>query len=445
MHGAKGPDVGHRIICQNEMRRRQTIATVPLTLDDIRQFDHEDSLAGYRDQFLIPPHQGGEQIYLCGNSLGLQPAEAARCVQDELDAWGERAVEGHFAGARPWTRYQEALREPLARLAGARPDEITVMNTLTVNLHLLLVSFFTPVGSRTRIVTERQPFPSDRYTLASQLRWHGLDPEEHLVEIGAGSDSMIVDETALETYLEEHGDRVALVLWSGVHYASGQAFDLGRIARAAHDAGALVGFDLAHAIGNVPLNLHEDGPDFAAWCHYKYLNAGPGAIAGAFVHRRHHERENLQRLDGWWGVGLERRFLMERDFHPAAGADAWQLSTPPTLAMAPLRASLELFEQAGMEALRAKSVALTGVLEQLIREQANDRLEILTPSETERRGCQLSLRVRAGREAGKHLFAQLNSAGIIGDWREPDIIRVAPVPLYNRFDDCWTLVRQCLA
>jgi kynureninase len=420
-----------------------------LTLDDIRQLDCEDPLGGFREQFLIPPNTADgadpDQVYFCGNSLGLQPRCAAEAVRDELETWQLLGVEGHFRGERPWTRYHELLRGPQARLAGALPGEVATMNTLTVNLHLLMVSFFQPIGERNRIVIERQAFPSDRYAVESQLRLHGLDPAECLVELGSGHGERVVEEALLEDHLATEGDRVALILWPGLHYASGQWFDIGRITRAAHAAGARAGFDLAHAIGNVPLNLHDDGPDFAAWCTYKYLNGGPGAIAGAFVHERHFGRSDLPRLNGWWGVDLERRFLMEREFHPAPGADAWQLSTPPTLAMAPLRASLELFEQAGMPALRHKSVALTGLLERLIREQADELLEILTPADPGRRGCQLSLRVRDGREAGRALFEKLLAAGVIGDWREPDIIRVAPTPLYNRFEDCWKFVGHVLA
>ncbi len=415
-----------------------------LTLDDIRQLDFDDPLQAYRDQFLVPPHGDGEQLYFCGNSLGLQPRSAAAAVQSELDSWRERGVEGHFEGERPWTTFQELLRAPQARLVGAQPLEVTTMNTLTVNLHLLMVSFFQPRGTRNRILIERQPFPSDRYAVESQLRWHGLDPAQCLVELGSDSGALI-DESQIEDYLRSEGESVALVLWPGLQYATGQRFDIGRITRAAHAAGAMAGFDLAHAIGNVPLNLHDDQVDFAAWCTYKYLNGGPGAIAGAFVHEHHHDRVDLQRFQGWWGVDLEKRFLMGRDFQPAPGADAWQLSTPPTLAMAPLRASLAHFDQAGMTALRTKSVALTGMLERLIRERADDILEILTPAQPERRGCQLSLRVRAGRSAGQVLFRKLLTAGVVGDWREPDIIRVAPVPLYNRFEDCWRLLEAVLA
>jgi kynureninase len=418
---------------------------VTIGLKDVHRLDQADLLGSFRDEFLIPRHpDGSEQLYFCGNSLGLQPKSAAAAVGDELEAWRTRAVEGHFSGDHPWTAYHTLLQRPLAKLAGARPAEVIAMNSLTVNLHLLMVSFFRPAGRRNRILIERQPFPSDRYAVESQLRLHGLDPAECLVEFGAGAPERIIDEARVEAYLDEEGDRVALVLWPGLHYASGQWFDLRRITAAAHAAGARVGFDLAHTIGNVPLQLHDDGPDFAAWCTYKYLNAGPGAIAGAFIHERHHGRADVPRLNGWWGADPASRFLMGPEFQPAPGADAWQLSNPPILAMAPLRASLELFEAAGMDRLRRKSLALTGLLERLIAQDARHVFEILTPSEPERRGCQLSLRVRAGPKAGRQLYQRLLEAGVVTDWREPDVIRVAPVPLYNRFEDCWGFVQRAL-
>ncbi len=412
-----------------------------LRLDDIRELDDQDPLRAYRDLFHIPAHGAGQQVYLCGNSLGLQVRSTADAVNEVLNSWRERAVEGHFEGKRSWTRYHDLLRKPQARIAGAKPSEIVTMNTLTVNLHLLMISFFRPRGDRNRIVIEQGAFPSDRYAVQSQLRLHGLDPANGMVEIPA-NDERLTDESVLEDYLDQHGEQVALVLWPGVHYATGQRFDLGRIASAAKRAGACVGFDLAHAIGNVPLDLHGWGADFAVWCTYKYLNGGPGAIAGAFIHEQHHGPSDLPRLDGWWGVDLQRRFLMEPNFHPAPGADAWQLSTPPALAMAPLLPALDCFEQAGMDALRLKSIQLTGTLERLIREQIDGGVHILTPDDAERRGCQLSLRVRSGRAHGRALFEKLQAEGIIGDWREPDVIRVAPVPLYNTFEDCWRLVQS---
>lgn len=406
--------------------------------------DAADTLAGFRDEFWIPERGDGRaQHYFCGNSLGLQPRRLAAAMQDELDAWRQLGVEGHFKGAHPWMPYHEFLRQPLADLVGARPSEVVAMNSLTVNLHLLMASFYRPQGQRNRILIERQPFPSDRYAVESQIRWHGLDPDDCLVELAFG-DERLIDEGRIEEYLAAEGDHVALVLWPGVHYASGQWFDLHRVAAAARSAGAHCGFDLAHAAGNVPLALHDSGVDFAAWCSYKYLNGGAGAVAGAFVHQRHHGRSDLPRLHGWWGASAKTRFQMGPVFEPADGADAWQLSNPPILALAPVRVSLEIFAEAGMPALRQKSLALTAFLESCLLERADHIVDIITPSDPHRRGCQLSLRIRGGREAGRDLFETLERQGIIGDWREPDVIRVAPVPLYNRFADCLALVDAIL-
>jgi kynureninase len=406
---------------------------------EARELDAGDALAAFRDQFWIPTHGGErEQLYFCGNSLGLQPRRLAEGIERELEAWRELAVAGHFTGPTAWVSCHELLREPLARLVGARPDEVVAMNSLTVNLHLLMASFYAPSRRRRKIVIERQPFPSDRYAVESQIRWHGLDPEQCLVELDGGK--RLLDESLVEDYLEEHGAEVALVLWPGVHYGTGQRFDLGRIVRAGHAAGARVGFDLAHAVGNVPLALHESDADFAVWCSYKYLNGGPGAVAGAFVHQRHLGSTELPRLQGWWGADPASRFRMEPEFKPAPGADAWQLSNPPVLALTPVRIALELFDEAGGDRLRRKSLALTGFLERLLRERLAGILDIVTPADPERRGCQLSLRVRAGRTAGRALFEFLEAEGAVGDWREPDVIRVAPVPLYNRFEDCLDLV-----
>jgi kynureninase len=411
--------------------------------DTARALDAEDPLAHWRDAFWIPRHgDEGEQSYFVGNSLGLQPRALASFMEEELGHWRDFGVEGHFSGPRPWMSYHEALREPLAAMVGARPAEVVAMNALTVNLHLLMVSFFRPQGQRNRIVIERQPFPSDRYAVESQLRFHGLDPAECLVELGADGDERIVDEALVEDYLAKEGDRVALVLWPGVQYATGQFFDLERVATAARKTGAAVGFDLAHAVGNVPLDLHGSGADFAAWCSYKYLNSGAGAVSGVFIHERHHERSDLPRFHGWWGCEPEQRFLMGPDFVPAPGADAWLLSNSPILSMAPLRVSLDIFSEAGFPALRNKSLALTAFLERLLQEMVPDVIEIITPVDPARRGCQLSLAVRKGAEAGRDLFGHLVREGIVGDWREPDIIRVAPVPLYNRYLDCWKLVSQ---
>lgn len=411
--------------------------------DQARDLDQLDPLRHLRDEFWIPETDDGrEQLYFCGNSLGLQPKSVQAAVQEELDAWKNQAVEGHFKGQRPWVSYNDILREPMAKLVGATPSEVVFMNTLTVNLHLFMISFYQPTGKRNRIVMEAQCFPSDRYAVESQIRLHGLDPADCLVEIAADENSRLVDEAALETYLDEHGDSVALVLWPGVQYASGQVFDLERIATASHNAGAKCGFDLAHAVGNVPVDLKTSGADFACWCTYKYLNSGQGAIAASFVHERHAGKRNIPRLNGWWGNDEQSRFQMADEFIPANGAAAWQISNPPILAMAPIRASLAMFEKAGMKALRAKSVQMTAFLETLIQTELHEWIEIITPPEPDRRGCQLSLRIRAGKQKGRQLFDQLEASGTIPDWREPDIIRVSPVPMYNRYQDCWLFVDQ---
>jgi len=411
-------------------------------LDRARQLDQEDRLGGFRDQFFIPRQDDGSaQHYFCGHSLGLQASSVEPVVQQELLAWRELAVRGHFEGDRPWMDCNNRLCSALAEIVGASPSELVVMNTLSVNLHLMMVSFFQPRGRRRKILIEKHAFPSDRYAVESQLRFHGLEPAENLVELEPSSGEHLLEESAIETYLEDHGEDIALVLWPGVQYISGQAFDLERIATAAHQAGAKIGFDLAHFIGNLPLSLHASGCDFAAWCHYKYLNAGPGAIAGCFVHERHHQAGDLPRLNGWWGNDRGSRFRMEQAFTPSAGAAAWQLSTPPILSMAPLQASLALFQKAGMEHLRNKSRALTAYLQEGIENHLDGVIEILTPADPERRGCQLSMRVRSGRERGRHLFLYLEEHGVLTDWREPDVIRVAPVPLYNRFADCAALLQ----
>ena len=410
------------------------------------ELDRQDPLRGLREQYWIPKQaDGSTQLYFCGNSLGLQPKSTKEAVLQELAAWQDQGVEGHFKGERPWISYNDLLRQPMAELIGAKPDETVIMNTLTVNLHLMMISFYRPDKQRNRILIEQQPFPSDRYAIESQIRMHGLDPNECLVEIAPDDGGRIINESAIEAYLAEHGEKVALVLWPGVHYASGQLFDLKRIVAAAHKAGAYCGFDLAHAVGNVPLELHDIDADFAVWCTYKYLNSGIGAVGGCFVHERHFNRTDLARLHGWWGNELESRFLMGSDFVPAKGVDAWQLSNPPILAMAPIKAALELFQQAGMPALREKSIRLTGYLEQLVQTELKHVLEIITPADPDRRGCQLSLRVVAGRSAGRALFEKLEQAGTVPDWREPDVIRVAPVPMYNRFEDCWQLIQQIKA
>lgn len=411
-------------------------------LAEANSLDLQDDLAGFRARFHIPKHRdGSDLVYLCGHSLGLQSKSVHTVVQDELEAWRERAVRGHFEGPLPWMDYNRRLCESLSGLVGSRPEEIVVMNTLTVNLHLLMVSFFRPREKRHKILIEKHAFPSDRYAVQSQLHFHGLDPLRDLVELAPREGEYLIEESAVEDYLAVHGDEIALVLWPGVQYITGQAFNLPRIVNAARSAGANVGFDLAHHVGNLPLELHDSDCDFAAWCHYKYLNAGPGAVAGGFVHEMHHKDTDLPRFNGWWGNAKQSRFRMTHDFEAEHGADAWQISTPLLLSMAPLRASLRLFDEAGTEPLRSKSVAMTSYLIRGIHAYLNQLLEILTPTQPERRGSQLSLRVRSGRDDGRALFEYLEGKGVLTDWREPDVIRVAPVPMYNSFRDCFELLR----
>jgi kynureninase len=407
--------------------------------------DAADPLRTLRDEFLVPSHEGREQAYFCGNSLGLQPKAARAHVEEVLDKWANEAVEGHFTGQAQWMPYHELVRDGLARVVGAQPSEVVAMNSLTANLHLMMVSFYRPTRERPAILMEAGAFPSDRYALESQVRFHGFDPATDLIELQPDEPDGTFSMAAIERAIAGHGPRLALIVWPGVQYRSGQAFDLREIARLGHAAGALVGFDCAHAAGNLPLRLHDSDADFAVWCHYKYMNSGPGAVAGCFVHERH-ARSDRPRFAGWWGHEQASRFRMGPEFVPTPGADGWQLSNPPILGLAPLRGSLELFDRAGMDALRAKSVRLTGYLETLIRERLADTLQIATPREPERRGAQLSLRVvrghgLSGREAGRSLFEHLAANGVIGDWREPDVIRISPAPMYNTHADVLRFVR----
>ncbi len=409
-------------------------------VDAARLRDAADPLAGFRARFAIPhAADGHEKAYFCGNSLGLMPHAVRAAVAAELEAWAMHAVEGHFRGEHPWMPYHRFVREPLAAIAGARPDEVVAMNGLSVNLHLLMVGFYRPTRERHAILIERGAFPSDRHAVESQIRFHGFDPAHCLIELDADEPGGTISDAAVIDAIGRHGPRLALVLMPGVQYLTGQRFDLGAITRAAHAAGAIAGFDLAHAIGNVPVDLHESGADFAVWCSYKYLNSGPGAVAGAFVHERH-ARTSRPRFAGWGGHDEVTRFRMGPAFVPAPGADGWQLSNPPILALAPLRVSLPIFVEAGLDRLRAKSVALTGFLAEAIERELGDVLSISTPREPERRGCQLSLRIQGPRESGRALFAHLEASGIVADWREPDVIRVAPTPLYNTFADCVRLI-----
>ncbi|SFQ27396.1 kynureninase [Hymenobacter arizonensis] len=400
------------------------------------QLDAADPLAAFRQEFHIPPGPDGQPCaYLCGNSLGLQPKAARAAVEQEFDAWERLGVEGHFHGTSPWMHYHETLAAGSAALVGARPIEVVVMNNLTVNLHLLLVSFYRPTATRYKILMEGGAFPSDQYAIESQARLHGLDPAEVIVELVPRPGEHTLRTEDIEATIKELGDSLATVLIGGVNYYTGQAFDMVAITRAGHAVGALVGFDLAHAAGNLEMHLHDWDVDFACWCSYKYLNSGPGGASGVFVHERFAHRPDLVRLAGWWGHDPSDRFQMKKGFRPMAGAAGWQLSNAQIFPMAIHRASLDLVERAGgMAALRRKSEQLTAYLEARIHELGlpTSQLEIITPTDPAQRGCQLSILVH---QRGRELFDYLASQGIIADWREPNVIRLAPVPLYNSFED----------
>lgn len=398
------------------------------------ELDSADPLKSYRDKFYIPKVTGREVIYLAGNSLGLQPKSVRSFVEQELLDWQAMGVEGHLHAKNPWLPYHEFLTDETARLVGAKPEEVVNMNSLTVNLHLMLVSFYRPTKQRYKILIEANAFPSDHYAVQSQIKFHGLDPEDALIEMTPREGETTIRTEDIECYINEDGDSIALVMFAGVNYYTGQAFEFERITKAGHKKGCVVGFDLAHAAGNLVLNLHEWGTDFAVWCTYKYLNGGPGAVAGAFVHKKHLIDQNIPKFWGWWGQNKATRFLMHHDFQPIPTVESWQLSNPPILQLAALKASLDIFDEAGMSNLRRKSEQLTGYMEYLINEKNNGNIEIITPKEVNQRGCQLSLRAKSN---GKELHKRLNDNAVICDWREPDVIRVAPVPLYNTYTDVW--------
>ncbi len=412
----------------------------PDSLAAAQALDAADPAPVPAEAFELPRGADGTRLtYLCGHSLGPLPHAARRWLEAELDDWSRLAVTGHHAARRPWVDYADHAIAGLQGLTGARPHELVAMNSLSVNLHLMLASFYRPQGARRRILIEVGAFSSDRYAVATQIAWHGLDPQVELVEIAAAPGATTLATEQIEAAIEREGERLALVLWPGVQYRTGQAFDCGRIARAAHRVGALAGFDHAHAIGNLALDLRADDADFAVWCSYKYLNAGPGAIGGAFVHERHALDPARLRLAGWWGQQARTRFAMGPQFTPERGAAGWAVSNPPVLATAPLLASLELFSAAGMAALRARSQRLTAVFTELLREHCGARLTLLTPADPAQRGAQLSLRCANAAEA-ETLFAALGAAGVVGDLRTPDVLRLAPAPLFNGYADLWRCV-----
>jgi len=400
--------------------------------------DARDELAHFRDSFHLPKGKTGKEVvYLCGNSLGLQPKKAAQYVNEELEDWARLGVEGHFHSRHPWLPYHEFLTEDLTLLVGAEKDEVVAMNTLTVNLHLMLTSFYRPKGKRTKVLMGFFPFPSDHYAVDSQVRLNGLDPNTAIIQLAPREGELYIRMEDAESTIREHGSELALILVEGINYYSGQALPIKEIARIGAQVGALVGVDLAHTIGNVPLRLHEWGVDFAVWCSYKYLNGGPGCVGGCFVHQRHGHAPETPRLAGWWGHDKNTRFKMARDFKPIVGVEGWQLSNPPILPLAALRASLELFREAGMDRLRAKSEALTAYLEKLLELRCAGKVSSITPNNAAERGCQLSLRVTGGRATHQRLV----DSDIICDWREPDVVRIAPAPLYNSFKDVFAFVK----
>ena len=400
--------------------------------------DQNDPLKKYRDQFIIPQHKEEPAVYFTGNSLSLQPKEAANALKQELDDWGKFGVEGHFEAKNPWYSYHEMFAEPLASLVGAQPQEVVAMNGLTTNLHLLMVSFYRPSSKKYKIICEGKAFPSDQYALESQVRFHGYDPDDAIIEIFPREGEHILrTEDVLET-IEANAEEACLLMIGGVNYYTGQVHDMKTITAHAKSKGLVVGWDLAHGVGNVSIELHDWGVDFAAWCSYKYLNSGPGSVSGVFVHERHLKNKDLPRFAGWWGHDKDSRFLMEKGFNPIPSAEAWQLSNAPVLAMAVHKIALDIFMEAGLQNLREKSEKLTGYLEFVIQEvsQLSDKVkfEIITPEEVNQRGCQLSILCHG---QGKALFEELTNKGVVADWREPNVIRIAPVPLYNSFSDVY--------
>lgn len=403
-----------------------------------KALDRQDPLRSFRSKFLIPKAGRKPSLYFIGNSLGLQPKTTRQFIQDELEDWARLGGEGHVHAKRPWLYYHKFTKRALAKITGAKPSEVVAMNQLTVNLHLMMVSFYTPTTERYKILAEAGAFSSDQYAFESQIRFHGLNPDKTLIELKPEEEEFALRTDNIINAIRAHGKELALVILGGVQYYTGQFFDIKKITEAAHDVGAVVGFDLAHAVGNVPLNLHRDNVDFAVWCSYKYLNSGPGAVAGAFVHEKHAGSVTLPRFAGWWGHDEKERFEMKKGFKPIPGVDGWQVSNVPIFQSAAHLAALQIFEDAGMKALRKKSIALTGYLEFLLKDldPLGNYFRIITPSDPGARGCQLSIFMK---QNGKKVFSSLTKAGVIADWREPNVIRLAPVPLYNTFEEVFNV------
>ena len=408
------------------------------SLDFAKQLDQEDPISYLRNEFHIPrDKEGKEWLYFTGNSLGLQPKITSKYIEQELDDWANFGVEGHFEAKNPWLSYHELLTDTMAKVVGAKPVEVVVMNTLTTNIHLLMVSFYQPSKTKYKIIIESDAFPSDRYAVQSQLSFHGFDPEEALIEWKPKEGKELLELEDLKSILDSQGDEVALLLIGGVNYYTGQYLDIKKIAELGHAKKCMVGIDLAHGAGNIQPNLHNSSIDFAAWCTYKYLNSGPGSLSGLFVHEKHAQRKDLPRFAGWWNHNKETRFNMRQPFDVMSGAEGWQLSNPPILSMAAIKSSLDIFEKVGMDALVKKSKKLTGFFEYLVNEIASDTIKIITPTNPNERGCQLSLQVK---NADKNLHKKLTENNIITDWREPDVIRCAPVPMYTSFEDVYHMV-----
>lgn len=395
------------------------------------QMDRQDPLNSFRKSFRIPSDDGRDKIYFLGNSLGLQPIATKERINKILDDWSQLGVEGFFEGSEPWMNIHDELANGLSPIVGAKPSEIVVMNSLTVNLHLMMVSFYKPSGKRRKIICEKKAFPSDQYMLESFLKYHGLDPDEIIIEVSPRAYETTIRHEDILQAIDHHHDELALVFWGGVNYYTGQVFDIASITETAHNAGAIAGFDLAHGAGNISLKLHDWNVDFACWCNYKYLNGGPGAVGASFIHERYHTDKNIQRFGGWWGHDKSSRFKMEKGFIPIESAEGWQQSTPPILSYASLAASLEIYNQAGFENCLVKASLMSSYLHQELK-SLGSQINILTPSSENEHGCQVSMLMK---EKGREVFKALTDKGIFADWREPNVIRIAPVPLYNTFEE----------